>query len=517
MILGETGLQEGALMHILGNLIIEPLDIQQSHNPRQQQHHHHPQHLNQSEQLAFRRSGDWRREGQRGGSPPAQDNFHSHHEPPKNKYQIKVDLEARRRQQKLEEGQHAQDTREEISSLKRRMEALEGLVQGSVDRAAENGEAIREMNFQLLQKVREQDQTLNERIDMLAKFNEEWRKDNHQELSQEIQQLKEELTEEGEELRRQQQDFEKEVREERYIAEERVESLIQEMMEQEKKNYQSIRAMEKYFQQLFEEEARAMETEFKKELKMLEERLFLKLKEDLSETSEVDTKDNEAKHLVEATQIFLFGKADREDSQSELRESLNERAREESRLKFTGRMPKSAAENLLDRSTPYAKNFRAESNSITLVKEEWKDDKKIYNQQVLLNTVVRQVFTFSTYVARTKRNAVVIGVVDRNKQKQEMDSFASGNAICYSGFKGRINYGEGGEWKFKDIRDTLCEGMEVRVVVDMHDSTVTFTLKYPDKVIRTHSIYSDILSHPQREFVPFFQLTHAGDTVEWII
>jgi hypothetical protein len=200
-----------------------------------------------------------------------------------------------------------------------------------------------------------------------------------------------------------------------------------------------------------------------------------------------------------------------------LRESVEEKLKEENKFKFTIKMGKNISENLVDLTTPYAKNFRTEANTITLVKEEWKDDKKIYNQQVLLNVVLKKVFAFSARILKTKRNALVIGVVDRKVQKEEMDSFASGNAICYSGFKGRINYGESGEWRYKDIGDPLCEGVEVKVVASMDERKVTFTLKYPDKSVKSHSISSDILVQPQREFVPFFQMIHSGDTLEWFI
>lgn len=92
-----------------------------------------------------------------------------------------------------------------------------------------------------------------------------------------------------------------------------------------------------------------------------------------------------------------------------------------------------------------------------------------------------------------------------------MASFASGNAICYSGYKGRINYGAEGEWVYKDVGDSLCEGM--KVVVEVNLCRVTFTLTHPDKPTKTHSITSTILSEPNRHFVPFFQMTHTGDSI----
>jgi hypothetical protein len=161
-------------------------------------------------------------------------------------------------------------------------------------------------------------------------------------------------------------------------------------------------------------------------------------------------------------------------------------------------MIKSRSDNLFDWTTPFVKNFKVEGNVITLIKEEWKDDKKIYNQQVLLDVIVKGIFMFKMHIRKSKKSAIMVGVVDRLTQKEKIDSFTSGNAICYSGFKGRINYGEGGEWKYKENGDCLCEGMEVKVKVDMEAGTVTFTLKYPSKFVKTHSISSDILTQSNR-------------------
>jgi hypothetical protein len=108
--IGDAGfnLNENTVLQIIGNLIIEPLANHQHHRP------HPPSesqlHLNQSELLAFRRSRDSRRDDRHGSSQPHDSGLSSHlkaahHEKGKNKFQVKVDLEAKRKHHKTEEAQ----------------------------------------------------------------------------------------------------------------------------------------------------------------------------------------------------------------------------------------------------------------------------------------------------------------------------------------------------------------------------------------------------------------------------
>jgi hypothetical protein len=64
----------------------------------------------------------------------------------------------------------------------------------------------------------------------------------------------------------------------------------------------------------------------------------------------------------------------------------------------------------------------------------------------------------------------------------------------------------------KETGDTFKEGMEVKV--KMEGNIVTFGLSYGGST-NVHVIRSSILSHPESQFVPFIEMYHAGDCVEW--
>ena len=87
-------------MHIVGNLIIEPIEMhQKSHRTTPQQsptNHHIHQHLNRSEQFGLRRSREGKRDDFRGSSPPRENSLSPQYsQMPFEKYQVKVDIEAR--------------------------------------------------------------------------------------------------------------------------------------------------------------------------------------------------------------------------------------------------------------------------------------------------------------------------------------------------------------------------------------------------------------------------------------
>ena len=70
----------------------------------------------------------------------------------------------------------------------------------------------------------------------------------------------------------------------------------------------------------------------------------------------------------------------------------------------------------------------------------------IVPQQALLNIVVGWSFRFRVHIKKSKRNDIVIGVMDRNKQRNQRTSKESGHAVCLSGKKGNVYYGNRGGW-----------------------------------------------------------------------
>jgi hypothetical protein len=103
-------------------------------------------------------------------------------------------------------------------------------------------------------------------------------------------------------------------------------------------------------------------------------------------------------------------------------------------------------------------NFELQGNTATLI-NEISDGRGLFCQQLLLNIMVRKTFIFTVRVRRTKRKGIVVGVVDKLKQKDERSSHKSAHAVCYNGLGGKILYGEDGKCKEKCIREEVCEGM----------------------------------------------------------
>jgi hypothetical protein len=100
----------------------------------------------------------------------------------------------------------------------------------------------------------------------------------------------------------------------------------------------------------------------------------------------------------------------------------------------------------------------------------------IFPQQLLMDVEVGRVFTFTIHITKSKCGQIVVGVVDRDKQKEAQSSYRFCNAVCFGTYKekGRIGYGEGGEFKWKDTDDRLKQGMEVKMEVE--EATVRFSL-----------------------------------------
>ena len=174
---------------------------------------------------------------------------------------------------------------------------------------------------------------------------------------------------------------------------------------------------------------------------------------------------------------------------------------------------------MINNSTPCAASFHLHKNTITL-KHILKEGEMICPQQLLMNVEVGRVFTFTVHITKSKYGHIVVGVVNRDKQKEAQSSDRSCNAVCYGTHrkKGRIGYGDGGEFRWKDTDDRLKQGMEVKMKVE--EATVTFILTewgWLKTRTKEHVIVSPILSHPRPEFVPFVQMWNEGDSVEWDI
>lgn len=58
--------------------------------------------------------------------------------------------------------------------------------------------------------------------------------------------------------------------------------------------------------------------------------------------------------------------------------------------------------------------------------------------------------------------------------------------------------------------------MEVEVVVELRKGTVTFSLRQGTSVYKFQQC-SDILTQPDRIFVPYFEMVNTGDRISWTI
>ena len=84
--------------------------------------------------------------------------------------------------------------------------------------------------------------------------------------------------------------------------------------------------------------------------------------------------------------------------------------------------------------------------------------------------------------------------------------------MCYYGHNGTINYGNNGKYKSEQIGVALKGGAELRVKVKLNKGKATFTTA--GQQFRVHS---NILCQSHREFVPYFEMYHKGDSVKWRI
>jgi hypothetical protein len=59
-----------------------------------------------------------------------------------------------------------------------------------------------------------------------------------------------------------------------------------------------------------------------------------------------------------------------------------------------------------------AKNFAVKGNVVTLEHEDYRGD-KLNPQQIMLDLVIGEVFSFSTVLLKSKTNKLMVGIVDR--------------------------------------------------------------------------------------------------------
>ena len=100
----------------------------------------------------------------------------------------------------------------------------------------------------------------------------------------------------------------------------------------------------------------------------------------------------------------------------------------------------------------------------------------------------------------------MIGIVDYAKQKDLRSSYNSGNAMCYYGHSYRkypesVNEGDG----FK-------QGDLVEVEVNRASNSVKYFINGALKAQHTNQILAD----SSRIFMPYVDLYHTNDTVEWV-
>ena len=114
---------------------------------------------------------------------------------------------------------------------------------------------------------------------------------------------------------------------------------------------------------------------------------------------------------------------------------------------------------------------------------------------------------FKLRVTKTQSRHIMIGVVDYAKQKDQRNSYGTGNALCYYGINGQ-KYPEGAQ-----EGDGFKEGDVVEVEVNRANSTVKYSVNGTPKA--THS--NNILADNTRVFHPFVDMYNQNDAVEWLI
>ena len=101
----------------------------------------------------------------------------------------------------------------------------------------------------------------------------------------------------------------------------------------------------------------------------------------------------------------------------------------------------------------------------------------------------------------------MIGVVDYAEQKDQRNSYNSGNAMCYYGANGSKYPSwtkEGSGFKQGDV---------VEVDVDRSTNTVKYIVNGELQATQTNYM----LAGSSRVFMPFVEVCNTNDTVEWLM
>ena len=151
----------------------------------------------------------------------------------------------------------------------------------------------------------------------------------------------------------------------------------------------------------------------------------------------------------------------------------------------------------------YSHYFKVEGLKVQFVNSgNW--TQYIFNNPIYLN----QSLVFKLKITQAKHGYMVVGVVDYTRQKDERYSYASGNGnyLCYradSGFKFPQSVQEGEGFKQGDV---------LEVEVNRTTNTVTYSVNGKLQAMQTNEMLKDA----GRVFMPFFEVYHQNDAVEWL-
>lgn len=102
---------------------------------------------------------------------------------------------------------------------------------------------------------------------------------------------------------------------------------------------------------------------------------------------------------------------------------------------------------------------------------------------------------------------MMIGIMDYNKQKNERDSYSSGNSLCYSGYDGR---------KYPE-EEVEGDGFKQGDIVEVEVNIPACTVKYLVNGILKATQSNNILSDNSRLFMPYVEMGNTNDMVEWVV
>lgn len=168
----------------------------------------------------------------------------------------------------------------------------------------------------------------------------------------------------------------------------------------------------------------------------------------------------------------------------------------------------------IDMGTPFIHHFQLRGNKITFIKS-YEDEGKKYGVQVLLNSVIDLRMNFETLIVKTQKKGIRIGVVDRLRERTERRP-TQPNAVYYECWNGKISYGNKGKWESENTGSEAEEGETIITQVDLWKGTITWAShSKTSKTVIKASLECPILREPNREFVPYWEMAHELDCIEW--